>query len=178
MRRLGLWRIQWSFPKHKDGVRFGSLYAAYPTVQLNGEQSDSLGRENTTTMYLNAINLILLQFIWGIAQAVAHPLSSNDDPKALGSQPQPPQVTSAPGPIPHGEAIEGRQEGSWNTCSGYSLEGASGTAAIVACPAPYSCLVGDYNVSPYWACATVAGWYTGCQPYGVLDYGYPDITYW
>jgi hypothetical protein len=132
----------------------------------------------SSTIFLNATKLLIFYLVRAIAHPVVDPFSSNDHPKVLPSQPQPAKVTGAPAPLLLREAIEGRQ--AWNACFGYSLLGASGASATVGCPAPYTCLVWDHSIYPYWGCAVTGdGPYTACYPYGDIDYIYgPAITYW
>jgi hypothetical protein len=128
---------------------------------------------------LNAINLLIFFLVGEIAHAVVPPLPTNDDPNVLASLPQ---ITQAPAPVFLRAAITGRQATIWNTCDGYSWQGAVGDAASVSCVAPYTCLVGVHSVYPYWGCelpTTSALWYTACVPYSArASFFSSSIAYW
>jgi hypothetical protein len=143
------------------------------------------GRENSPTMFshFNGINLLLFSVVAEIAEAniislLPHPTTVA--PIVLASQPQ---ITQAPAPVLHREAIVARQATSWNICSGFSNVGYSGTAASVSCEAPYTCVVGVHSVSPYWGCdtlpATSVDWYTTCRQYDAAEsFYYSNTRYW
>jgi hypothetical protein len=137
--------------------------------------------QNTATMrpYFNAVNIFLFCLCNGIADAILIPLPTTKAPDLPESQPQ---ITQAPAPLLHRDAIQGRQDTSWNTCSGFSVLGLPEISAGVSCVAPYTCLVGVHSVSPYWGCllpTTSVDWYTTCEPYNAAQsFYYSHIRYW